>query len=234
MNFPIQACAACGEQTENLYCPNCRRKLTRDEIKVFWNAQSWAQYRATVLDFQSFSTSLPYLETRVLDSQAEEAPKPRKLGLLFGIVAAALVAVAALAIWFTRVNAPETKVQDVADRPKLDQNGRPVRGIDEVHTRTPLATPGARTPRPASRAPGQPSTYDPEVDEVCGVGASQPHEVPADSTVEDLCGSAQPQGPPATPGPEDVSGYAPPPPPPHPADEAEAEEISQNASKPNP
>src|SRR5688500_3296778 len=107
MNFPIQACATCGEATENLYCPNCRRKLTRDQVKVFWNPQSWAQYRATVADFQSFSSSLPYLETRVLDSSmleaaAAEEPKRPRVGLLAGLLAAALVAVVVLAVIFVR------------------------------------------------------------------------------------------------------------------------------------
>jgi hypothetical protein len=230
MNFPIQACAACGEQTENLYCPNCRRKLTRDEIKVFWNPQSWAQYRATVLDFQSFSSSLPYLETRVLDSPPGDAPPARKMGLLVALVAAALVGLGLLALWFTRVHTPAGPTSDVVEGPKVDKNGRPVPKIGVVRTLTPRPSPGARTPRPRGTAvPGAPP-IDPQVEDVCGVGSSNPAAAPPDALDEELCGVG-PAPPAAPPGPEDVCGSTAEPP--NPSDQQEAEEISQNAQKGN-
>jgi hypothetical protein len=233
MNFPIQACSACGEQTENLYCPNCRRKLTRDEIKVFWNPQSWAQYRATVLDFQSFSSSLPYLETRVLDSPPADEPPARKLGLLVAIVAAALVGLAALGLWFARVNAPDTKVEETAEASERGQNVRAKPTIAELRTRTPRPTPGPRTPRPGLAEPGRTLTSplpQPGFDDVCGVGLAPPGTPLPDLTVEEVCGMTQPPGPPATVGPDDVSGHVTAPPP-DPADEALSEEVSANAAK---
>lgn len=233
MNFPVQACSTCGEQTESLFCPNCRKKLTREQIKVFWNAQSWAQYRATVLDFQSFSSSLPYLETRVLNSPPEDQqPAGRKMGVLVGLVAAGLIAAVLLALWFTRVNDETPKGPEVADvgpdgRPKLNKGK-----IGEVR-RTPRPT--ALAARPGATAPGgvgssSPISYDPTIEEVCGVGSTRPQLEPPDQTAEEVCGTFQPVSPTVPPSPEDVSGYVQPEPP-DPIAEREAEDISQNQPK---
>jgi len=206
MNFPIQACTTCGEQTENLYCPNCRRKVSRDEIKVFWNPGAWAQYRATVLDFQSFSSSLPYLETRVLDSESPQpAAPPRKFGVMLGIAAIALAAGVGLALWFTRTQ--PVQPTEVAQQP-LPQGtamprpnpGRP--GEFRIHRPTPKAgeTPGVPGAAPVATLP-------PGLEEVCGT-IGTPQEVDRQA-IEEACGVTAPPVPRKPVPGDDVSGSGP-------------------------
>ncbi len=198
MSFPIQACSNCADQTENGYCPTCRRRLARAEIKVFWNEDSWTQFRVTVRDFRDFSSSLPHEETRLLmfdDLPEEEERQAGRLGLLVGVVGLVLVCCVIIALVLSRMSQQPGEVPDLAvpnmTEPELADAGN----VPSLRSRKKRPTPRIRRKRP------RPSAGFSEA--VCGVppgAAPAPVESvsgappqPLSQPPEALCGAQPPQ-----------------------------------------